>query len=78
MNLELLISSIVTALVGGGLIFKMFDMGKALGSIKSDIKSLNEKYDSLDKKIDKVKEDIESRISRLPCGICISSHIRPF
>jgi hypothetical protein len=69
MNLELLISSIVTALVGGGLIFKMFDMGKALGSIKSDIKSLNEKYDSLDKKIDKVKEDIESRISRLPCDV---------
>lgn len=69
MNLELLISSIVTALVGGGLIFKMFDMGKALGSIKSDIKSLNEKYDSLEKKIDKVKEDIESRISRLPCDV---------
>lgn len=69
MNLELLISSIVTALVGGGLIFKMFDMGKALGSIKSDIKSLNEKYDSLDKKIDKVKEDIESIISRLPCDV---------
>lgn len=69
MNLELLISSIVTALVGGGLIFKMFDMGKALRSIKSDIKSLNEKYDSLDKKIDKVKEDIESRISRLPCDV---------
>lgn len=76
MNLELLISSIITVLIGGGLVFKMFDMGKALGSISSDIKSLNEKYgslekkyDSLDRKVDKVKEDIESRISRLPCDV---------
>ncbi len=80
MSIEAIISLVISVLFGGGIMFKMFEMGKTIGMFGSKLEDLdkkidrvedflNKKIDFVDRKIDNLENKIDLKISGLPCGI---------
>ncbi len=80
MSIEAIISLVISFVFGGGILFKMFEMGKTIGIFSNELKNLdkkidrvddflNKKIDFIDRKIDNLENKIDLKISGLPCEI---------
>ncbi len=69
MSVEAIISLVISIIFGGGILFKMFEMGKTIGAFSSELKNLNKKIDrvedSLNRKIGRVEDSLNRKIDRV-------------
>lgn len=66
MSIEAIISLVISIIFGGGILFKMFEMGKTIGMFSSKLEDMEKKMDkvedSLDKKINRVEDFLNRKI----------------